>query len=110
MVFTFIAEKKIAKKFTIFFPYTKISEQKNSQVAKFRIKNFAIYISSQTSNTKEICENIVKKIFKIILAIFLYLKKNSIEIRLIFEKKNEKILIIILAIFLFLKKSRLKVG
>ena len=28
------------------------------------------------------------KNFKIILAIFLYLKKNSIEIRLIFEKKN----------------------
>ena len=28
-----------------------------------------------------------KKILKIILAIFLYLKKNSVEFRLIFEKK-----------------------
>ena len=28
--------------------------------------------------------------FKIILAIFLFLKKNSVEIRLIFEKKIEK--------------------
>ena len=31
-----------------------------------------------------------KKIFKLILAIFLYLKQNSVEIRLIFEKKNRK--------------------
>ena len=30
-----------------------------------------------------------KKFFKIILAIFLYLKKNSVEIRLIFEKKKK---------------------
>ena len=61
---TFIAEKKkLQKKFTIFFPYTKIAKQKNSQQAKFRIKNFAKYIILQTSNTKEIRENIVKKIF-----------------------------------------------
>ena len=40
LVFTFIAEKWIAKKkSTIFFPYTKIAKQKNSQLAKFRIKN-----------------------------------------------------------------------
>ena len=45
-----------------FFPYTKIAKQKNSQQAKFRIKIFAKYIISQTSNTKEIRKNIVKKI------------------------------------------------
>ena len=44
-----------------FFPYTKIAKQKNSQLTKFRIKNFAKYIISQTSNTKEIRENIVTK-------------------------------------------------
>ena len=43
---------------------------------------------------------------KIILAIFLYLKKNSVEIRLIFEtKESKRILKIIFAIFLFLKKE-----
>ena len=31
----------------------------------------------------------LKKFFNIILAIFLYLKKNSVEIRLIFEKKKK---------------------
>ena len=31
-----------------------------------------------------------KKMFKIISAIFLYLKKNSVKIRLTFEKKNRK--------------------
>ena len=34
-----------------------------------------------------------EKIKKIIFAIFLYLKKNSIEIRLIFEKKMLKIIV-----------------
>ena len=49
-----------------------MAKQKNSQYAKFRIKNFAKYIISQTSNTKEIAENNVKKIFaKITLAKFL---------------------------------------
>ena len=42
------------------------------------------------------------------LAIFQYLKKNSVEIRLSFEKKIEKILKIIFAIFLFLKKKSVK--
>ena len=46
--------------------------------------------------------------FKIILEIFLYVKKNSVEIRLIFEKKIEKILKIMFAIFLFLKKTSVK--
>ena len=50
--------------------------------------------------------------FNIILAIFLYLKNNSVEIRLIFEKKkSKKILKIIFAnFFIFEKKSRLTVG
>ena len=43
-----------------------------------------------------------RKILKIILAIFLYLKKNSVEIQLIFKRKNRKKLKII---FLFLKKK-----
>ena len=54
--------KKIAKKIYTFFPYTKISKQKYSRKAKFGIKFFAKYINSQTSNTKEIRENIVKTI------------------------------------------------
>ena len=46
---------------------------------------------------------------QIILAIFLYSRKNSVKIRLIFEKKKN--LKIIFPIFLFLKKkSQLKVG
>ena len=52
-----------------------------------------------------------KKIFKLILAIFLYLKQNSVEIRLIFEKKNrKKFWKYFLQIFHFWKKSRLTVG
>ena len=51
------------KNSTIFFPYTKNAKQKNSQQAKFRIKNFAKYIILQTSNTKENHDNIVKKNF-----------------------------------------------
>ena len=35
-------------------------------------------------------ENFSKKIEKIILAIFLYLKKNSVEIRLIQQSKDRK--------------------
>ena len=57
-----------------FFPYTKIAKQKNSQQAKFRIKIFAKYIISQTSNTKEIRKNIVKKI---LAEIFLWKEKSS---------------------------------
>ena len=63
LAFTFIAEKKIAQKFTIFF-----------RTPKLRIKNFAKHIISQTSNTKEIRENIVKKIFA---EIFLWKEKFS---------------------------------
>ena len=64
-------KKKSQKKFTIFFSYTKIAQRKNSQQAKFRIKNSAKYIISQTSNTKEIHENIVKR--------KIFAKKNSIK-------------------------------
>ena len=87
LVFPFIAEKKIAKKFTIFFPYTKIAKQNNSQYAKFLIKNFAKYIISQTSYKKEIHENIVKKIFA---EIFLWKKKfaKKKSIKKIFTKKK----------------------
>ena len=67
-------KKKSQKKFTIFFSYTKIAQRKNSQQAKFRIKNSAKYIISQKSNTKEIGENIVKKIFA---EIFLWKEKFS---------------------------------
>ena len=41
-----------------FFPHTKIAKQKNRNE-----QNFSKYIISQISNTKEIHENIVKKIF-----------------------------------------------
>ena len=56
-------KKKRKKNVQFFFPYTKIVKQKKSQYAKFRIKNSAKYIISQTSNKKEIRENIVKKVF-----------------------------------------------
>ena len=49
--------------------------KKNFRQKKFDKKNFRK-------------KNYSKKMFKIILAIFLYLKKNSVEIRLIFEKKK----------------------
>ena len=47
----------------------------------------------------------IYKKYQKIAKIILNLKKNSVEIRLIFEKRIEKILNIILAIFLFLKKK-----
>ena len=48
---------------------------------------------------------------EIILAIFLYLKKNTVEIWLIFEKKIEKNFENnFFNIFIFEKKSRLQVG
>ena len=65
--------KKIANEITIFFSVHQNCEKKHSQ-AKFRMKNFAKYIISQTSNTKEIPENIVKKIFA---EIFLWKEKFS---------------------------------
>ena len=68
-------KKKLQKEFTIFSRTPKL-QKKNSQWAKFRIKDFAKYIISTTSNTKEIDENIVKKIF---VEIFLWKEKFSPE-------------------------------
>ena len=52
-----------------------------------------------------------EKIFKNNVAIFLYLKKNSVEIRFIFEKeKSKKFLKIMLRFFYIWKKIRLKFG
>ena len=61
--FTFIAKKKSQKKFTIVFSVHQNCKTNKIAIRKFRVKNFAQYIISQTSNTKEIRENIVRKIF-----------------------------------------------
>ena len=67
-------KKKIAKKIYNFFSVHQNCKIKNSQKAKFRIKIFAKYNILQTSNAKEIRENIVKKIFA---EIFLWKEKFS---------------------------------
>ena len=104
------------EKFTIFFRTPKLQNKKftMSKISnnKFRkIHYFANIkyrrnilvkgkIFAKKNSIKKICKKKFsyknftkkksKKILKIMLAIFLYLKKNSVEIRLIFEKKNRK--------------------
>ena len=70
----------------------------------FTKKKFVEYNFQKKNLSEKNSKNILKKNFEI----FLYLKKNSVEIRLIFEKQIEKILKIIFAIFLFLKKKSVK--
>ena len=71
----------------------KIRKKKFSPNKKLIEKNFRKSNFSKKKNSK--------KILKIILAIFLYLKKK-------FEKRIAKILKIIVAIFLYLKKKSVK--
>ena len=98
------------KKFTIFFPYTKSAKQKlrNKQNFEYKISQNILFRKHQIQKKyfcekKNFCQkkfdkknfhqkkNCRKKNFiKKISAIFLYLKKKSVEIRLIFEKKMDK--------------------
>ena len=75
-------KKKLQKKFTICFPYIILKNKKIRNNQNFEKKNFAKYIISQTSDTKEIRDNIVKKIFA---EIFVW-KKNFRQKK--FDKKN----------------------
>ena len=106
-------KKKKNKKNLLFFPYTKIAKQKIRNK-----KNFAKCIISQTSNTKEIREKNVKKLFA---ETFFWKEKFSSKIRWkkfsakkkFREKCSERKLFeiffkIILAFFLYCKKSRFK--
>ena len=74
-------------------------DKKNFRQKKFDKKNFH---QKKKCIEKNYRKKNSKKILKIILAIFLYLKKSSVNFR---KKKSKKILKIIFAIFLFLKKK-----
>ena len=69
-----------------------MTKQKNSQYEQFQMKNFAKYIISQTSYTKEISENIVRKNLRrnIFVKRTIFAKKNSIKkfVEKNFRKKN----------------------